>query len=311
MLSVIYTLIPVILIILIGMILKRISIFSDESWVGVEHLCYFVLFPALLIKTVAIARLEAIDLLYFSAMLLFAIITMSGILLLLYPVLNRGFRISAASFTSLLQGATRWNGFIALSIVGLLIGEKGLAYMAITMVVIIPPLNIINVAVLAAFTSEEQSLSSVFLRLLQNPFIIACLIGALLNLSGIGLPSLLLPVFDIIGGGALGLGLLTVGAGVRFGLIADRRFLIAFGSLLRLLGMPLIMFIGAWLFGIEGVPLTVAVIAGAVPAASSSYILARQMGGDAPLMASLITVQLMVSTLTLPVMIWLSGIPPG
>ncbi len=311
MLSVIYTLIPVILIILIGMILKRISIFSDESWISIERLCYFVLFPALLIKIVAIARLEAIDLLYFSAMLLFAIISMSGILLLLYPVLRRGFRISAASFTSLLQGATRWNGFIALSIVGLLIGEKGLAYMAITMVVIIPPLNIINVAVLAAFTSEEQSLSSVFLRLLQNPFIIACLIGALLNLSGIGLPSLLLPVFDIIGGGALGLGLLMVGAGVRFGMIADRRFLITFGSLLRLLGMPLLIFIGAWLFGIEGVPLTVAVIAGAVPAASSSYILARQMGGDAPLMASLISVQLMLSTLTLPVMIWLSGMPLG
>ena len=299
------------MIIFIGMILRRFSVFRDESWVGFENLCYFVLFPALLIKTVATAQLETIDLLRFSAMLLFAIITMSGILLMSYPLLSRALSVSAASFTSLLQGATRWHGFIALSIVGLLIGEKGLTYMAITMVVIIPPLNIINVSVLAAFTSKEQGLSSVSKQLLKNPLIIACLIGALLNLSGTGLPSPFLHVFDIIGEGALGLGLLTVGAGLRFGLIADHRFLIIFGSFLRLLAMPLLMFLGAWLFGVDGVPLTVAVIAGAVPTASSSYILARQMGGDAPLMASLISVQLMLSIITLPIMIWLSGVPPG
>ena len=107
MLSVIQTLIPVILIIFIGMMFRRFSFFSNESWVGFENLCYFVLFPALLIKTVATAQLETIDLLRFSATLLFAIITMSGILLLSYPLLNRAFRISAASFTSLLQGATQ------------------------------------------------------------------------------------------------------------------------------------------------------------------------------------------------------------
>jgi hypothetical protein len=71
--------------------------------------------------------------------------------------------------------------------------------------------------------------------------------------------------------------------------------------------MPLLMFTGAWLFGIEGVPRTVAVIAAAVPTASTSYILARQMGGDAPLMANLITVQVVAAALTLPVMIWLAG----
>jgi predicted permease len=70
--------------------------------------------------------------------------------------------------------------------------------------------------------------------------------------------------------------------------------------------MPLLMFTGGWLFGIQGLPLTVAVLAGAVPTASSSYVLARQMGGDAPLMANLITVQVIVSVVTLPLMIWLA-----
>jgi hypothetical protein len=68
------------------------------------------------------------------------------------------------------------------------------------------------------------------------------------------------------------------------------------------------MFIGAWIFGIEGMPRTVAVIAGAVPTASSSYVLARQMGGDAPLMANLITIQVIAAIITLPAMIWFSGV---
>jgi predicted permease len=44
----------------------------------------------------------------------------------------------------------------------------------------------------------------------------------------------------------------------------------------------------------------------AVPTATSAYILARQMGGDAELMAAIITAQTLLSMLTLPVVLMLS-----
>lgn len=307
MIAVFNALIPVIAIILLGMLLRRTPLFTDESWLGFENLCYFVLFPSLLIKTLATAKIASSELLLFSAMVLFAIFGMSLLLLLFQPLMRRWLGIGGASFTSLFQGATRWHGFIALSIVGLLYGDEGVAYMAIIMAVIIPPLNVINVSVLARFTDGDSGLGDVLRKLLKNPFIIACVIGATLNLTGIGLPPQIYSLFDILGGGALGLGLLTVGAGLHFSLVLDHRLLVSFGAAIRLLGMPLLMFTGAWLFGIEGVPRTVAVIAAAVPTASTSYILARQMGGDAPLMANLITVQVVAAALTLPVMIWLAG----
>ncbi|MCW8908412.1 MAG: AEC family transporter [Sedimenticola sp.] len=308
MIAVFNALIPVIAIILLGMLLRRSRLFTDESWLGFENLCYFVLFPALLIKTLATARIESAELLLFSAMVLFAIFGMSLLLLLFQPLMRRWLKIGGPAFSSLFQGATRWHGFIALSIVGLLYGDAGVAYMAIIMAVIIPPLNVINVSILAHFTEGQSSLRDVLRKLLRNPFIIACVIGALLNLTGIGLPPQIFSLFDILGGGALGLGLLTVGAGLRFSLVLDHRLLVSFGAAIRLLGMPLLMFAGAWLFGIDGVPRTVAVIAAAVPTASTSYILARQMGGDAPLMANLITVQVVASAITLPLMIWLAGL---
>lgn len=307
MIAVFNALLPVIAIILLGMLLRRTTLFSDESWLGMENLCYFVLFPALLIKTLATASIASAELLLFSAMALFAIFGMSLLLLLFQPLMRRWLGIDGPAFTSLFQGATRWHGFIALSIIGLLSGDEGVAYMAIIMAVIIPPLNVINVSVLARFTHGESSLTDVMHKLLKNPFIISCVIGAMLNLTGIGLPSQIFSLLDILGGGALGLGLLTVGAGLRFSLVLDHRLVVGFGVAIRLLGMPLLMFLGAWLFGIEGVPRTVAVIAAAVPTGSSSYILARQMGGDAPLMANLITVQVVMAVVTLPVMIWLAG----
>ena len=306
MLSAINALIPVFLIILLGFALKRAPVFNDAAWRGFENLCYFVLFPILLVKTLATAQLGGTEVLRFSASLLFAIFTMSTLLLLAYPLLNRRFGVSPAAFTSILQGTTRWHGFIALSIVGLLYGDEGVTFMAITMAVIIPPLNIINVAALARFGTARSNYKDVFGKLLRNPFIVACAVGAFLNLTGIGLPGPLYNLFDILGGGALGLGLLTVGAGLQVGHVLGHRVQVAFGTSLRLLGMPLLMFTGCWIFGVEGLPRTVAVIAGAVPTAASAYILARQMGGDHDLMANLISVQVLAATLTLPAMIWLA-----
>jgi predicted permease len=297
----------VFLIILAGVLLKRFTLFDESAWRSFENLCYFLLFPILLIKTLATADVGATQVASFAGALLFAIGSMSILLLLLYPLFQRWFHLESAAFTSLFQGATRWHGFIALSIVGLLYGDEGVTYMAITMAVIIPPLNIINVWVLAHFGAGESNFRLVLGKLLRNPFIIACAFGAFLNLSGIGLSGAVYTVFDILGDGALGLGLLTVGAGLNVRLVLERRILVVSGSVLRLLGMPALMLLGCWIFDIHGMARMVAVIAGAVPTAASSFIIARQMGGDVALMANLITVQVLMAMLTLPLVMWLAA----
>ena len=53
MLAVLNALVPVFLIILLGAALKRSTRFDDAAWTGFENICYFVLFPILLIKTLA------------------------------------------------------------------------------------------------------------------------------------------------------------------------------------------------------------------------------------------------------------------
>ena len=71
--------------------------------------------------------------------------------------------------------------------------------------------------------------------------------------------------------------------------------------------MPLLMMGWCLVFDVTGLPRLVVLVCGAVPGATSSYILARQLGGDATLMASLITGGTILAAITMPVMLWLLG----
>lgn len=306
MLLIISALLPVFIVIMLGYLLRTRGAIDAAAWHGLENLCYFVLFPVLLVKTMAVADMNTATVARYAGALLFAVFAMTGLLLAAWPLLKRWFGISPAAFTSLFQGATRWHGFIALSIAGLVIGEQGVLYMAITMAVLIPPLNVINVTVLAHFSEDESDLAGLLAKLLRNPFIIATVLGTFLNVTGLGLTTLLYNVADIVGSAALGMGLLTVGAGIHLGGIREHRGRVVFGTLLRLVGMPALMVLGCALFGVVGLPRMVALLAAAVPTGSATFVLARQMGGDAPLMANLITLQVLGATVTLPLVLWMS-----
>jgi predicted permease len=141
-------------------------------------------------------------------------------------------------------------------------------------------------------------------KIFSNPLIIACLTGLLLNY--VGVPDTLFDTIEIIGAGGLGLALLAVGASMQFGHAARHKALIFIGVTTRLVGMPCIVILMSWLLGLEGLPRTVAIIAGAVPTAASAYVMARKMGGNAELMSSIVTFQIIVAFFTLPLFIYIA-----
>ena len=62
------------------------------------------------------------------------------------------------------------------------------------------------------------------------------------------------------------------------------------------------MALALW-FGLSGASLAIVAICSAVPTSSSAYVLARQMGGDAPLLAQIITLQTILAAITMPIAI--------
>jgi hypothetical protein len=72
-------------------------------------------------------------------------------------------------------------------------------------------------------------------------------------------------------------------------------------SFIKLALLPLIIYACNQVFLISPALNTVLVLFSALPTASSAYILARQLGGNAELMAIIITAETLISLISLPI----------
>jgi len=297
-------LVPIFLLIVMGLLLRRWLISQDAHWVGLEQLLYYVMFPALLIGTMARADLTTVPVLAVGGTMFGAVMLIAVLCFALKPALTRWLGADGPAFTSLFQGATRWQTFVALPLAGNLYGDLGLALASVAMVAMTPILNVLCVSVLVRYASHGTTdWRSVLLAIVRNPLIWACVVGAALNPVNAFIPLPVHTVIDALGRSSLALGLLIVGAGLRIEELTRLKPLTLPTCALKLVVMPAIAIGIALACGLSGANLVVTACCTAVPAASNSYILARQLGGDAPLMAQILTVETMLAAATIPIVI--------
>ena len=307
---VIAALLPVFLLIALGFILKRTLIRPETQWHGLERLTYYVLLPVFLIQTLVKADLSTVPVGGVGGALLLSTLAISLVCLALRPLLARR-AVDGPAFTSIFQGATRWQTYVALAVSGSLFGNLGLALASVAMIAIVPLANVLSVTVLAQYASpEKRSAGSIVVTVVSNPLIWACMIGLALNVAHVPLPRLWHEVADALGRSSLAIGLLVTGAGLQLEGLFRPSLAASVAVLLKLVLMPAISVALALQFGITGSNLAVVTICSAVPTASSAYVLARQMGGDAPLLAQIITLQTILAAMTMPIAIALAAMGP-
>jgi malonate transporter len=302
-------LLPVFITILLGAVLRSFQFVRDDQWSAIDHVCYYILFPAIIVKEIAGADFTCLPVGRMAVALMIGVTLMSAMLLLLRRPLSTLLALNGAQFSSLFQGATRWHTFIALAIVPPLFGIKALALAAVVAAAMTPLLNVINVAVLGIYAAGKPPEAKVLLlAIARNPFVLSCMAGIIFQAFGIALPKAILDVLDIVGKGALGLALLAAGAGLRFDQLKATGTTALLATVLKLMIMPLFVFALTQVLGVSGTAQHVAVICAAVPTGSGAYVLARQMGGDAPLVASILTLQVIVAAITLPAITVMLGV---
>lgn len=295
---------PVFLIIALGAVLRRVLLTDALHWAALEKLTYFVLFPALLVVSAVKADLSRVNVLALGGALIGAVILLSALILLLRRPLVSVLVADGPAFTSLFQGAVRWNTYIVLAVAGGLYGAAGITIAAFALVAMIPLVNIIAVLVLAAYSGRHPpTFGYVIGQLGRNPYIWACAAGAVLNVTHLPVPGVLLEFGDILGRASLALGLLVVGGGLMLDRLARPRPIVFAALVLKLAVKPAIAIGLGLLCGLTGTELVVAAITAAVPSAPNGYVLARQMGGDAPLLAEILTLQIVGAAVTLPLVV--------
>ena len=304
MIAILSALAPLFLITAIGYALASLKFGSGEMWHALDHITFYVFFPALLVKTLMRADLGSVPARDFFLVSFGSVTIMSGALLAAYLLLKRP--VAGPVFTSFFQGAVRFQSTITVAIAAALFGERGLTLAALSVASIVPAVQLYTVLMLLIFGEGNGEIGAwpILGRIVTNPLTLACALGLVLNFTGA--PNFIYDTFSVLGAAAIALTLLAVGAGLDLSSVRAARNLVAANMALRLIGMPLLVFGLCWLAGLSGPPRTVAVIAAAVPTAATAYTMARKMGGDAELMAQIITFQSIASTATLPLFIWLA-----
>jgi hypothetical protein len=294
---------PVAILIAFGQVLARSRFIGEAGWSAMERLLYFICFPALLFVELARADFSGQPVLSFGGTL------MATQLLMAVAVarLRRPLGMPGPSYTSVMQCVVRWNSYVALATAPVLFGRQAAPLAAIAVAIMVPVANLLSVAALARYGSgRAPGILPTLGALATNPLILACTAGILVNVSGLGLPAILAEPLVMLGRATLALGLLVVGAALKPAAMLTRPLWVLLAAIGKLVVKPLLALLIGLLVGLDATALGVAVLVCAVPTSTTSYILARLLGGDAELMTGLVTTTTVLAILTMPLVLALA-----
>ena len=293
---------PVFTLIAIGYFIRKRGYVSQEDFDGVENLSFRLLLPAMIINAIYHSEmsLSAAGPFVLAAIV---VVSLSGILTLVLRVGIGRDTLPAASHSSLFQATTRWNGLMSLSFAGAAFGETGLALIAIAMAFLIPFVNVINITALSLMHNQGVRPLGILKAIVQNPLIIGSGIGLLLNFTGVKLPGFAEQTLGYVSQATLAMAILVIGAGFQLRRLVRPGWQVMWAVLVKNALAPLgFLLLSRW-FSLSDIETVCGMLIVSAPAAANGYIVARKMGGDAPLFAYAMTWQLVASILTIPLIL--------
>lgn len=305
-----WSILPIFLITLMGSVIKNKWITSDEFWRGLEKLSYFLLFPILLFNYISTADLGSGTLTHLIwGLIISSLIVAGGV-----AFYQNKYNIDKAQFTSIFQGSIRYNSYIFFALGKSLYGDEGLVIVSVVSAYMIIFTNTLSVFVFVHYLGNNErsddarpGLTILIQRCAVNPLIIASLLGFMFNYAELTLNIGIKNTLDSLSNAALAMGILNVGAGLRFVVnLYDIKY-ITITSTVKLLIFPIITMIILSLTSIGDVPKAIGVLYSGLPCATTSYVLSRQFGGDYNLMASIITITTIFSVLSLSLLLYILG----
>lgn len=309
MVDVFYSVLPIFLIAFIGSVIRRKWIKSDEFWRGLERLSFYVLFPAVLFEHTAKIEMAPSDVLR----LVIALIISTFIVACALIFVNNRKEFDKRQFTSVFQGGTRYNNYILFALGAALFGEEGLTVVSTISPYMIVFTNVISVMAFVYYAPQQpgvtlsKNMIIMFKSVAANPLVLASILGFCFSYLGIKLNIGVERTIHNLADSALAIGIIIVGASLRFKINPEHFQLVFITSMAKLVLMPICTFLILWLMAIGGLAKSVGVLFSCLPCASSSYILSRQLGGDPETMSAIITFSTIFSILSLSLLVYILG----
>ncbi|MFW9267808.1 AEC family transporter [Pseudomonas sp. NR3] len=286
---------PVFAMLFLGTLLKRIGWINDNFIHIASSLVFNVTMPALLFLGILHADLHAAlqpDLLiYFSIATLVSFAMAWGWAIWRCPREDRGI------YT---QGAFRGNnGVIGLALAASMYGDYGISLGAILAALVILFYNTLSTIVLAVYSPVIKSDPwSICKSVISNPLIISVLAAAPFAYLQIGLPNWFETSAKYLSQMTLPLALICIGGTLSLAALRKSGKMALSSSLVKMVGLPLVTTLGAWLWGFRGAELGILFLYFGSPTAAASYVMARAANGNHELAAAIIVITTLMAAIT-------------
>lgn len=278
----------------IGVLLKRKNIIDDAGKKALTDLVIVVLLPCNIINAFYIEfSMEILS----SA---FTIFIISCVIQLMCSLMSAVFyRKIPKKQRMVLQYATVCSnaGFLGNPVAEGIYGSMGLLYASIYLI----PQRIVMWSAGISYFTESPDRKTVVKKVLTHPCIIAAEIGLIIMLFQIPLPIFLSKTISNVGGCTTAMSMILIGV-----ILADAnlrtmvsKVTVAF-TVLRLVIIPLLVFIGCLLFRIDSLVIGVSVILAAMPAGSTTAILAAKYDGDAEFATKCVVLTTLLAMVAVP-----------
>ncbi|MDB6443099.1 MULTISPECIES: AEC family transporter [unclassified Pseudomonas] len=286
---------PVFAMLFLGVLLKRIDWINDNFIHIASSLVFNVTMPALLFLGILHADLHAAlqpDLLiYFCIATLLSFAMAWGWAIWRCPREDRGI------YT---QGAFRGNnGVIGLALAASMYGDYGISLGAILAALVILFYNTLSTIVLAVYSPVIKSDPwSICKSVISNPLIISVIVAAPFAYWQIGVPNWFETSAKYLSQMTLPLALICIGGTLSLAALRKSGKMALSSSLVKMVGLPLVTTLGAWLWGFRGAELGILFLYFGSPTAAASFVMARAADGNHELAAAIIVITTLMAAIT-------------
>ena len=287
---------PVFAMVFLGIGLKRLG-WIDRAFVSTASALVFkATLPTLIFLSLIKADIGvALDV---PVMVFFAVATLGQFALSWIWAL---YRIPYAERGIYVQGAFRGNcGIVGLALAAGMYGNYGLSAGSLLVGVVIVMYNALSVVVLATYQSgKTTSWKSILKHIATNPLIISVVVALPFTALSISLPTWVMTSGDYFASLTLPLALICIGATLSVSSIRDKSEVALSSSIMKMVILPVISTVCAWLAGFEGERLGLLFLFFASPTAAASFVMVKAMGGNAALAANIIAMTTLMASVTI------------
>lgn len=291
------------LIMLLGLLFRKKNIISREGKKNLTDLVIYLILPCNIVQSFMI-EFDSNVLMNFGLILLISVVIQlfcAGLARSLYRRVQESHR-PVLMYATVASNA----GFLGNPVAEGVFGSMGLALASVYLI----PQRIVMWSAGVSYFTKGTDRKTILKRVVTHPCIIAVAVGMILMLTRVSLPSFLNAALKDIGSCNTAISMLVIGtilADVRFREMLDKSVFLFSG--LRLILIPLAVYLGCHLFCVDALVTGVAVLLAAMPAASTTAILAAKYEGDAVYAGKCVVLSTVLSLAVTPVwsMVLLEG----